>query len=114
MPFINSKVNITMSDEAKETLKTELGLAIGKIPGKSESWLMLGFEDNCTLYFKGKNDTKLAFVEVKLFGRASTEAYDCLTAEICRIYEEVLGIAKDQIYVKYEEVDHWGWNGRNF
>lgn len=54
MPFINSKVNITLSEEEKTALKTRLGQAISLIPGKSESWLMIGFEDNCSLYFKGK------------------------------------------------------------
>lgn len=114
MPFINSKVNIPLSEEEKDTLKTKLGQAISLIPGKSESWLMVGFEDNCSLYFKGKNNTKLAFIEVKIFGHPSGRDYDRLTTEITRIYKEVLGIAQDKIYIKYEEVDHWGWNGGNF
>ncbi|WP_312427074.1 phenylpyruvate tautomerase MIF-related protein [Lacrimispora sp.] len=114
MPFINSKVNVALSEEEKTALKSKLGQAISLIPGKSESWLMVDFEDNCSLYFKGNNSTKLAFVEVKLFGHASERDYDRLTAEICKIYKDVLSIAQDKIYVKYEEVDHWGWNGGNF
>ncbi len=114
MPFINSKVTVSLSDVERDTLKAKLGQAISLVPGKSEAWLMVGFEDNCSLYFKGKKEPKLAFVEVKIFGGASDEAYDKLTAEICRIYEEVLGIPQGKIYVKYEEVEHWGWNGANF
>lgn len=114
MPFINSKVNVSLSEEEKEQLKAKLGQAISLIPGKTESWLMLGFEDNYSLYFKGKNNTKMAFVEVKIFGQATDRDYEHLTAEICRIYKEVLGIAQDKIYVKYEEVKYWGWNGTNF
>lgn len=114
MPFINSKVNVALSDEEKDILKTKLGQAISLLPGKSESWLMVGFEDNCSLYFKGKNNTKIAFVEVKIFGKASERDYDRLTAEITKIHKDVLGITPDKIYVKYEEVDHWGWNGGNF
>lgn len=45
MPFIDSKVTISLSEEKKETLKTELGKAIS-ILNKPESFLMLGFEDN--------------------------------------------------------------------
>jgi len=59
VPFINSKVNVALSEEEKTALKTKLGQAISLIPGKSESWLMVGFEDNCSLYFKGNNNTKL-------------------------------------------------------
>ena len=114
MPFINSKVSVPLTDSEKETLKGKLGQAISLIPGKSESWLMVGFEDNYALYFKGKNDTKLAYVEVKIVGGTTDEAYDKLTARLCQIYEEVLGIPQDKIYIKYEEVEHWGWNGANF
>ena len=44
MPFINSKVSVPLTDSEKETLKGKLGQAISLIPGKSESWLMVGFE----------------------------------------------------------------------
>lgn len=114
MPFINSKVNVPLSEEVKEVLKSKLGQAISLIPGKSENWLMLSFEDECSLYFKGKNNTKIAFIEVKIFGHASDRDYDRLTVEISRIYREVVGISQDKIYIKYEEAEHWGWNGTNF
>lgn len=114
MPFINSKVSVTLTKKQKEELKTELGKAITLIPGKSESWLMLGFEDNYCLYFKGEAFEKIAFVEVKIFGTTTSDAYDKLTAAICDIFNKVLGIDSDKIYVKYEEVSHWGYNGFNF
>ena len=50
MPFINSKISITISKEQETKLKTELGKAIELIPGKSENWLMTGFEDGYHLY----------------------------------------------------------------
>lgn len=114
MPFINSKISVGLTEEEKEKIKVRLGQAISLIQGKSESWLMVGFEDNYSLYFKGSNSTKLAFVEVGIFGKASEREYDRLTAEICQIYKEEIGIAQDKIYIKYEESQHWGWNGRNF
>lgn len=114
MPFINSKVSIKMTKEEKDTIRTKLGKAIELIPGKSESWLMVGFEDDYSLYFKGEAYPKIAFIEVKIFGSADKKSYSVLTSEICDIYEEVIGIPKDKIYVKYEEVSNWGWNGGNF
>lgn len=114
MPFINSKVSVSLTDKQKEELKTELGKAITLIPGKSESWLMLGFEDNYSLYFKGEAFEKIAFIEVKIFGNTTSDAYDKLTAAICDIFNKVVGVDMDKIYVKYEEVSHWGYNGFNF
>ncbi|HWT27340.1 MAG TPA: phenylpyruvate tautomerase MIF-related protein [Mobilitalea sp.] len=56
----------------------------------------------------------VAFVEVKLFGGATSEAYQKLTAALTKILKEELNIAPDQIYVRYEETRYWGWNGNNF
>ncbi len=114
MPFINSKISISVDQEKEQELKTRLGQAISMIPGKSEAWLMTGFEDNYHLYFKGDNSEPIAFVEVKVFGKENPAAFNALTAEICKIFREVLGIAEDHIYVKYEAVSNWGWNGSNF
>jgi len=114
MPFINSKVNIKILPEQETQLKTKLGKAIELIPGKSESWLMLSFEDDCKLYFKGENSCKIAYVEVKVFGAEDKVAFEKMTVAICEIYNEVLGIAPDKIYVKYETVSNWCWNGKNF
>ena len=114
MPFIGSKITVEVSKEKREIIKKRLGEAISLIPGKSETFLMVGFEDNYSLYFGGKELEKGAFVEIKIFGKASDSDYDKVTAAVCSIYEEELGIPQDKIYVKYEEADHWGWNGRNF
>ena len=82
--------------------------------GKSENWLMVNFEDNCRLYFKGDNSEETAIVEVALFGKASDSQYDAMTSEITKVISETLGVNASRIYVKYQEVDHWGFNGFNF
>ena len=41
MPFINSKVSVSMSKEKKDAVKAKLGQAISLVPGKSENWLMV-------------------------------------------------------------------------
>lgn len=113
MPFIDSKITVPVPEEKKEAIKSELGKAIS-IVGKPESFLMVGFEDNYDLYMGGSKLDKGAFVAVSLFGNASSEAYNEMTAEICRIYEEQLGIPGNAVYITYSGVGDWGWNGRNF
>lgn len=113
MPFIDSKVSVSVSEEQERELKTRLGQIISLIPGKSESWLMTGFQDNYHLYFRGDNSQPIAFIEVKVFGKNNPAAFEAMTAEICKIFGDVLGIAPDHIYIKYEAVSEWGWNGGN-
>lgn len=114
MPFINSKISVKVTKEQETELKNFLGEAIRTIPGKSESWLMLGFEDEYRLYFRGDASQPIAFVEVSVYGGENKQAFDALTAQICEAFNKILGIAPDHVYVKYEAVSNWGWNGGNF
>ncbi|MDE6156448.1 MAG: hypothetical protein K2F67_08435 [Eubacterium sp.] len=112
MPFIEVKTNQNLS-EAKTTIKSELGSAITAIPGKTEGWLMVVISDKLDMYFKG-SDEPCAMFEIAIFGKASDDAYDDLTKRICDISEQHLGVAPDRTYVKYTEIDHWGYNNFNF
>jgi phenylpyruvate tautomerase PptA (4-oxalocrotonate tautomerase family) len=114
MPYISTKTTAVISAEKREAIKSKVGKAIELIPGKSENWLMLSFDDGSNMYFKGSSEKPLAFVEVKLFGKASADAYSKLTQAITQILSDELSITPDCIYVKYEEVTNWGWNGNNF
>lgn len=114
MPFIHSRVSTSMTENQKETIKKELGKAISIIPGKSEEWLMMELADQCWLYFRGNNQEAMAFIEVKVFGKIAEDEAEKLTETICAIYEKHLQIKKECIYIKYEEISKWGWNGSNF
>lgn len=114
MPMISTKTNVTISPEQELTLKSKLGEAISILSGKSERWLMLSFEDKCRLYFQGNNSNPIAYVEVKAFGRIDYSQSNKLTAKICEIFGDVLDIDASNVYIKYEEVEMWGWNGGNF
>ncbi len=114
MPFIDSKVSVKITQEQEKELKTRLGQAISIIPGKSENWLMTGFEDDYHLYFRGDNSQPIAYIEVRLFGGPNKAAFQKMTEEITKIYGDVLGIAPDHMYIKYSTTPDWGWNGGNF
>lgn len=114
MPFIHTITTKKLTNEQKEELKTEFGRIIEDIPGKSEDWLMLAFSDGVEMYFRGDGDGDAAFIDVKIFGTAPSEAYEAMTRDVCALIEGRLGIPADRVYVKYEEADKWGWNGANF
>lgn len=113
MPFIDSKITGSVSAEKKDAIKSKLGKAISTL-NKSETYLMVGFEDNYDLYMGGKKLDKGAYVSVSLFGNASSQAYEKMTGQICDILSEELDIPGDKVYVTYHGVNDWGWNGQNF
>ena len=113
MPFIDLKTTKKITENDKSELTALLGKAIELIPGKSEEWLMLNFSGEQTMAFKGSFEDS-AILEVKIFGKATRDSYDSLTRELCKIMNELFGIRKDRVYVKYEECSIWGWNDINF
>ncbi|MCR5305934.1 MAG: hypothetical protein K6E36_05475 [Oscillospiraceae bacterium] len=113
MPFINVKTNVPVSAEQAEQVKSAFGSAITAIPGKSEGWLMVGIEGGSMLWFKG-TDKPAAMTEVSLYGSASPNSLNQLTAKITEVLSGSLGIPSDRIYVSYHATPNWGWNGSNF
>ena len=114
MPFISTKTNVNVSKEKEIELKEKLGQAISIIPGKSENWLMVAIEGDVPMYFQGDDSKPVAFVEVKIFGNATSDVYSNMTKELSSIYNEVLGIPADRMYSRYFGSADWGWNGNNF
>lgn len=113
MPFINTKTTAFIDDATKDTLTKELCAIAQKCLGKGESWVMCGFEPEASLSFRGSVD-QIAYVEVKAFGRLSSNATDAMTAEITNLLEDQLNIPPDACYVAYFPVENWGWSGSNF
>lgn len=114
MPFIKVKTNVKITQDNQESIKTKLGKSIELIPGKTESRLMISFDHECKMYFKGENSEPMAFVEILLFGSSTKSAYSNLTAAVTEILHQDISIAPQNVYVKYEECEHWGCNGVNF
>ena len=111
MPFIKVKVNCTISKEQELRLKTGMGNAISLVPGKSEEYLFLDFEDNCHLWLRGINDEPVAYIEAAIFGNELHYGYDAFTAEITKLFTSVLSISPDHVYIKYEDITAWGVQG---
>ena len=113
MPFIDSKITLPLTAEKKEKIKTELGKAVSAL-NKSETYLMVGIDDNYDLWMGGKKLDKGVYTQVSLFGNAPSEAYEKMTGIICDIFKKELDIPGNSVYVTYHPVADWGWNGSNF
>lgn len=110
MPFIDVSVNVGLNKDKKESIKTQCGKAISLIPGKSESYLMVKVQDNCSMWFKGAGEP-CAMCSVSVFGNASSQSCEALTKELCEILEREADIDPSRTYVKFQFIDTWGYNG---
>ena len=82
MPCIKTTVSKEINESTRNNLIRKFGEAIALFPGKSETWLMLTFNDNVPMSLGGDSEEDCAFLEVSLFGSASAQAYDRMTAAL--------------------------------
>ena len=113
MPYINAKFSGTVSPEKEIELKSAFGEAITLL-GKPERYLMVEIEDDRRLYFGGKNDAPSAFFDVSLLHSAPRQSYEKLTARLCEIAKEIMGVDGSNVYVKFEETENWGYDSFMF
>lgn len=111
MPFIISRVNVPVSKQQETKIKTQLGKAIELVPGKSEEYLLLGFESDYSLYLRGDNTEPIAYIEASIFGNEGHFGYKDFTGEVTKIFNEVLEIPSKNIYIKFSDITAWGVNG---
>lgn len=112
MPFIMVKTSCPISKEQEITLKSRMGKVIGLVPGKSEEYLLLEFEDNSRLWLRGENTEPIAYIEAAIFGNESHAGYPDFTARIAEIFRDALGIAAENLYIKFEDITAWCVGGQ--
>ena len=113
MPNMHLYTSLSLDKSTKDEIKVKFAEAIALIPGKSEKWLMVMIDDNCSMYLAG-SDAPSAMVSVELLGAASGEIYEKVTASVTGSLSTILKLPPDRIYTQYSEYKHWGWNGEHF
>lgn len=114
MPYCEVITNKTIDAELEETIRKEIVRIIELIPGKEERWIMTRTVDQSRMTFGGPCDAPVAMINVKTFGELSDNQYNLLTKELCASISELISVPPEKIYVVYESICHWGWNGQNF
>ncbi len=114
MPYFEVQTTKKVKEEKRDELYHELARIIEMVPGKSESWVMVHLEDDAKMSFGGVSSEPAACINIKTFGELEDKYYDMLTAEICKSMSSFLEIDTKRVYVVYEPVKHWGWDGSNF
>ena len=111
MPFVKVKASCPIASEQEVELKKRLGMAIELVPGKSEEYLLLEFEDRCRMWLRGESSRPVSYIEAAIFGNEGHAGYPAFSAEVTGILHEVLGIAPEDCFIKYEDISAWAVGG---
>lgn len=110
MPMIAMTTSVDLTGK-EDVLKAGFGRSIALL-GKSDAYLMISLTGGTPMYFQGEA-REAAFLDVSCFGKGTAAGYETFTAAACDLLEQTLGLSPANIYIKYSETAHWGWNGAN-
>jgi phenylpyruvate tautomerase PptA (4-oxalocrotonate tautomerase family) len=111
MPFINVNTTQKLQDDAREAIKKRLGELISIVPGKSESVLMIKFDDSSCMYYSGTAKAKAAYVDIRIHGSATQEQKKQLIENVFELFREQLGIESKDVFITISEFENWGFEG---
>ena len=111
MPLIVVNTTTKLEKEQKDAIKKRLGEIVSILPKKSEENLMVDISDEHTIYFKGKELAKGAWVDTRVYGAVDFEPKAAFTREVYKLLGEILGVTEQEAYVVIGEYDVRGTNG---
>ncbi|HWL16296.1 MAG TPA: phenylpyruvate tautomerase MIF-related protein [Opitutus sp.] len=114
MPYLKIQTNLPLTEKAEETVLRSASALVARELEKSEDFVMIALQPDTPMLFAG-SDAPVAFLELKSIALPARQT-KTLSAVLCGLIEEHLGIPKERVYVKFIDVGRgmWGWKGDVF
>ncbi|GFO71155.1 phenylpyruvate tautomerase [Bathymodiolus japonicus methanotrophic gill symbiont] len=114
MPLIKLRTNVSVTDEKKPELLSELSQLLASETGKPERYVMVEIAEDRNMLFGGSSDP-LAYVECKSIGLSMIQAKS-LSKSISQVLDSRMQINADRVYIEFSNcpAEFWGWNGSTF
>lgn len=117
MPLLTVKTTVAQPAAAElESLLLELSGRIARQLGKPEAYVMTAFEGEVPMTFAGSATEPVCYLELKSVGTLSPATTRALSADLCALIEERLGVPAARTYIEFSGAEGhlWGWNGSTF
>jgi phenylpyruvate tautomerase len=77
---------------------------------------MTSLEGGVPMTFAGDATAPVAYLEVKSVGKMKPATTSAISADLCALVAERLGVPSDRIYIEFADAvgAMWGWNGATF
>jgi phenylpyruvate tautomerase len=112
MPLAKLQTSVPVKD--KEALLTKLSQAVAVATGKPEAYVMVTL-DHGEILMAGKPGPA-AYLDVRGIGGWTPKVNASLSASVCDVLQQMLGIPPERVYITFTDVaaTHWGWNRKTF
>lgn len=117
MPLLSIRTSAPVPATAElDGLLREISGRIAAHLGKPEAYVMTAFEGDVPMTFAGSAAEPVAYLELKSVGRLSPQITTAISADLCGLVEERLGVPAARTYIEFAASEGylWGWNRRTF
>lgn len=114
MPLLKLETTVPLSGDEQKMLLASLSKIVADTIGKPEQYVMVTCGQSA-MHMSGR-DGEAALVDIRSIGGLTDAVNQKLSAQVCQILTETLGIPPNRIYLNFTEVcsGNWGWNGSTF
>jgi len=114
MPYLSIQTSVNLGDAEKQSLLASASRSVADMLGKPEGYVMVTLHSGLSMMFAGSNEPA-AYLDLKSLGLPAERTAE-LSAALCDLMRNELGIDSSRIYIGFVSPDRfmWGWNGKTF
>lgn len=114
MPLIKLHTSVAVSEKNREAMLSTMSNILAEKIGKPEQYVMVAIEEG-PMMMSGEAGPA-AFADIRSIGGLSGDVNRSISASLCELFTEYLGIAPERVYINFTDVSaaNWGWDGRTF
>ena len=114
MPLLRIQTNVSVPNERRATILSELTDTIARELGKPKEYVQVVLQPGLAMSFAGSVEPT-AFVEVRSLGLPGDKPQS-LSEGLSREMEVRLGVPANRVFLNFADVPrtHWGWNAGTF
>ena len=114
MPMLMLQTSTRLSNQQRYSLLAPLSQILVEVLGKPERFVMVSVNEAAMLMAGA--ETPAAYVDIRSIGGLNAEVNRKLSARICALLQQQLGITPDRVYLGFTDVsaENWGWDSGTF
>ena len=114
MPMVDARLSVKLDKDQDAMVHEALTQAAASALGKPAMYVMVQVQDDASLFMGGRKLEKGAYIHVRSFGSISRSAAESFTSNATEFLSSKLGLDPAGIYVSFEGISLWGWQGSLF
>ncbi len=108
MPYMKVSLAQKLTEEQRDEVAKELGIALEQVPGKERTMLMLDLEDGKLIYMGGVRQEQFALIDARYYSNFEYHIRKNFTKAVFAALNKTLDIPFHKMSMNLFECNDWG------